>query len=136
MKSLENPKKIQKISDLPEHSPIKNENLGLNEPKDFKENLMSKSFCNKMNEERSFNLETSNKHILALSDKMNIMIRSPVINKKQELSSLRKDKFMTIPEYMIKRDDLLLSSSKKMNKIFEPMLKPDLPVCLKNSNFF
>ena len=113
----------EKIDDR-EQSPIRNENFHMKEPKDFKKNLLSKSLCFKMTEEKTL---VPNSNILALSQKMNL-VRSPIMNKKQEILLLPMEKFRDVPNF-------LLSASKKSNKIFEPMTTPDLPLYLKESNF-
>lgn len=61
----EEDKKIKKVKNR-EHSPIRTEHIHLNEPRDFKENFINKSFCIKMLE---VNKEYSNSNVLGTSQK-------------------------------------------------------------------
>jgi len=134
VKSPEEEKKVRKKNEEREQSPIKNENFELKELKDFKENILSKSLCLKMSEERILN---QNEHILALSKKMNVIKSQfhPINkNRKQEKLSLSREQFLEVPNPLIKRQNLL-TSSKKNNKIFEPLPPPELPFDLKVSGF-
>jgi len=124
VKSHEEEQNSQKKIDDREQSPIRNENFFLKEPHDFKENLLSKSSCFQMSEEKKLG---PNSNILALSHKINL-VRSPIMNKKQEILLLPMEQFRNVHNF-------LLSASKKSNKIFEPMKTPDLPLYLKESNF-
>ena len=137
VKVPDEPKHIHKKNEERDHSPIKAENFELNEPKDFKENILSKSFCVKMNEERNL---SPNEHILALSQKMNVNIITSQIypimgnNRKQEKLNLSRDRFIDVPNSLIKSKNLM-TSTKKNNKIFDPIHYPELPVALKDANF-
>ena len=135
VKTPEEPQQTHKKSEEREHSPIKAENFELHEPKDFKENLLSKSLCVKMNEERNF---SQNEHILALSQKMNVNVINSQIypihgNRKQEKLNEPREKFMDVPSSLIKSKNLLIST-KKTNKIFDPLYPPELPNALKDTN--
>lgn len=113
-----------------EPSPIKNENFEIIETKDFKENFLNKSWCTKMDEDRT----SSYIKALELSQKINIML-SPIANKKEEILDIPDEKYIDIPKFVM-INDLLLLSSKKSNRIFEPLSTPDLPQCLKQSQLY
>lgn len=136
VKTPAEPKYLHKKHEERDHSPIKAENFELNEPKDFKENILSKSLCVKMNEERNL---SPNEHILALSQKMNVNVITSQIypimgSKKQEKLNLSRDRFLDVPNSLIKSKNLM-ASTKKNNKIFDPISPPELPVALKEANF-